>query len=99
MDNSTTHNGDRRAVHSRSIGRQHDPARGEGAAGTVGSAPIVPATVASAIQLARQRLATGWPAKHLLGWNERGYWRDSCDAGPAVTALVAVVLKFIGQLD
>ena len=27
------------------------------------------------------------------------FWRDYCDAGPAVTAVVAVALKFIGKLD
>jgi Squalene-hopene cyclase C-terminal domain/ER-bound oxygenase mpaB/B'/Rubber oxygenase, catalytic domain len=39
--------------------------------------------------------------RHLLAlkWNERGCWRDGCDAGPAVTAMVAVALKFIGRLD
>jgi squalene cyclase len=32
-------------------------------------------------------------------WNETGSWRSRCDAGPVTSAVVAVVLRFVRQLD
>jgi squalene cyclase len=56
-----------------------------------GRAGIDQSAVNDAIQNAQRKLA--------LLWKETGSWRDCCDAGPAVTAVVAVVLQFIGRLE
>lgn len=95
---STPNDGDRQRPQSHAVSR----GRGEGGVRQEafgGSDLERRKAIADKAQALRQKLARGWPEKGLRGWNETGFWRDSCDGGPAVTAFVAVVLGFIGKLD